>query len=150
MSMKALFDTSFVLVAPFWLLIIFLPHWQVTRRIAQTVWIAAPAALLYTILVLPRFAEVFPLVLRPEHAAIGALLGSPAGTTIGWIHYLAFDLFVGRWVYLDSREKKFSAWLVSPVLFFVLMLGPFGLTLYLALRYLAPMVRAKAIASPAV
>lgn len=143
MSMENLFDASFVLVAPFWLLMILAPHWPVTRRIVQTVWIVAPAALLYAILILPRFVEVFPLVLLPEHAAIGELLGSPAGTTIGWIHYLAFDLFVGRWVYLDSRERGFSAWLVSPILFFVLMLGPFGLVLYLALRYTAPMIRAE-------
>ncbi|HXV63106.1 MAG TPA: ABA4-like family protein [Vicinamibacteria bacterium] len=143
MSMENLFDASFVLVAPFWLLMIFAPHWPVTRRIVQTVWIVAPAALLYAILILPRFVEVFPLVLMPEHAAIRELLGSPAGTTIGWIHYLAFDLFVGRWVYLDSRERGFSAWLVSPILFLVLMLGPFGFVLYLALRYTAPMIRAE-------
>lgn len=141
MTMEALFNVSFVLVAPFWLLMIFVPHWPVTRRIAQTVWIAAPASLLYAILILPRFTEVFPLVLRPEHAAIAELLGSAAGATIGWIHYLAFDLFVGRWVYLDSRDRGFSAWLVSPILFFVLMLGPLGLVMYLALRYTAPMMR---------
>ena len=38
---------------------------------------------------------------------------SPAGVAVGWIHFLAFDLFVGRWEYLDSREKSISAWLAS-------------------------------------
>jgi hypothetical protein len=47
---------------------------------------------------------------------------------------LAFDLFVGRWVYLDGRRLGMSAWLVSPILFFVLMLGPLGLVLYVAAR----------------
>jgi hypothetical protein len=65
---------------------------------------------------------------------VAALLGTPAGATIGWAHFLAFDLFVGRWAYLDSRERAISAWLMAPVLFFVLMLGPIGFLLYLAVR----------------
>ncbi len=63
--------------------------------------------------------------------AIAKLLGSPAGVTIACAHFLTFDLFVGRWVYLDSRDRAISAWLMAPVLFFVLMLGPIGLLLYL-------------------
>ena len=31
-------------------------------------------------------------------AGVQQLLSSPGGATIGWIHYLAFDLFVGLWV----------------------------------------------------
>ncbi|MCB0074886.1 MAG: DUF4281 domain-containing protein, partial [Caldilineaceae bacterium] len=54
----------------------------------------------------------------------------------GWVHFLAFDLFVGRWVYLDSRARGITAWLVSPILFVVLMLGPLGFLLYMAVRAL--------------
>jgi hypothetical protein len=50
------------------------------------------------------------------------------------VHFLAFDLFVGRWVYLDARERGLSPWLVSPVLVLVLMVGPLGLATYLGLR----------------
>jgi hypothetical protein len=50
------------------------------------------------------------------------------------VHFLAFDLFVGRWIYLDSQERRISAWLVAPVLFLTLMLGPAGFLLYLAVR----------------
>ena len=49
-------------------------------------------------------------------------------------HFLAFDLFVGRWVYLDSRERGISAWLMAPILLVVLMLGPLGFILYLVVR----------------
>jgi len=62
------------------------------------------------------------------------LLATPEGTTIAWAHFLTFDLFVGRWVYLESRERDLSVWLMAPVLFFVLMLGPLGLLLYFAVR----------------
>ena len=62
------------------------------------------------------------------------LLSSDGGATIGWIHYLAFDLFVGIWVAQNADRQGFSRLVQIPVLFFTLMLGPFGLTLYLLLR----------------
>lgn len=62
------------------------------------------------------------------------LLSSDGGATIGWIHYLAFDLFVGIWVARNADQYGFSRIVQIPLLFFTLMLGPFGLTLYLLLR----------------
>ena len=97
----------------------------------QSPLVVVPAAALYLVLVLPKFGTVFLEVLNPTLLAIAALLGTESGATIGWVHFLAFDLFVGRWVYLDSRERAINAWLMAPVLFFVMMLGPIGLLLYL-------------------
>jgi hypothetical protein len=101
-----------------------------------SLWTVVPAALLYAILVLPNMLGLLGELANPTVTSIAALLGTPEGATIGWVHFLAFDLFVGRWAYLDSREHGFSAWWVSPVLFFVFMFGPFGLLLYLGLRAL--------------
>jgi Domain of unknown function (DUF4281) len=84
--------------------------------------------------VVPRLNSVLPLVLQPQPGEIAALLGTLYGATVSWAHFLAFDLFVGRWVYLDSRERKISSWYISPILFLVLMLGPLGLLLYLLTR----------------
>jgi hypothetical protein len=120
---------------PFWFLMILLPFWSWTKRIIGSPWIAAPAALLYASLVLPQAGGLLGALANPQLAQIAALLGTPAGATIGWVHFLAFDLFVGRWVYLDSQERKLTAWLVSPILFVVLMFGPLGLLLYLLVRF---------------
>lgn len=132
-----IFQLSNLLVMPFWALMIVLPFWRWTQRIIRSPWIAAPAALLYTALVLPQIGGLLAELANPQLAQIAALLGTPAGATIGWVHFLAFDLFVGRWIYLDSRERQLSAWLVSPILFFVLMFGPLGLLLYLLVRRFA-------------
>jgi hypothetical protein len=132
--MDRIFGLSSFLVLPFWGLMIFLPHWRWTRRIMESPLVIVAPALLYTALVLPAIREVLPLVNRPSLAAIAPLLGSPAGATIGWVHFLAFDLFVGRWVYRDSRDREISAWLMAPVLYLTLMLGPMGFSLYLAVR----------------
>ncbi len=68
-------------------------------------------------------------------AGVQQLLSSSGGATVGWIHYLAFDLFVGLWVARNADKCGFARWLQIPVLLFVLMLGPLGLTLYLLLRF---------------
>jgi len=68
-------------------------------------------------------------------AGVQALLSSPGGATVGWIHYLAFDLFVGLWVARNADKYGFARWLQIPILLFVLMLGPLGLILYLLLRF---------------
>src|SRR5215813_14174934 len=132
--MEKLFAICSYLVLPFWALMIFLPRWSVTRRIMKTPLSAALPAVFYAALVLPRLVEVWTIVSRPDLPGIAGLLGSPAGATIAWLHFLAFDLFVGRWIYLDSRERGLSAWLMAPVLYLTLMLGPCGFLLYLLVR----------------
>lgn len=134
MSMEMMFGWSSVLVMPFWLVMIVLPHWRWTQRIIGSPLISLPAALLYAALVAPQVGAVWATVSNPELDAIAALLSTPAGATIAWVHFLAFDLFVGRWAYLDSRERGISALLMAPVLFLILMLGPLGFALYLGLR----------------
>ena len=132
-----IFQLSSLLVMPFWFLVIFLPHWQWTKRIMGSLWVVVPMALLYALLVVPNMPMLLGDLMNPTLGAISALLGTPEGATIGWIHFLAFDLFVGRWAYLDSREGGIPAWLASIALFFVLMFGPFGLILYLVIRSFA-------------
>jgi hypothetical protein len=132
--MEQIFSLSGLLTLPFWFLMVFLPKWKVTNRVIASLLIVLPAALLYLGLVLPRIQTILPAVLMPELPEIARLLATPDGTTIAWAHFLAFDLFVGRWAYLESRERNLSVWLMGPVLFFVLMLGPIGLLLYLAVR----------------
>lgn len=63
-----------------------------------------------------------------------ALFMSDGGIVLGWTHYLAFDLFVGLWVSRDADAKGFSRWVQLPVLFLVLMAGPIGLLVWLAVR----------------
>lgn len=132
--METIFSLSSLLVMPFWFLMIFLPTWKWTKRVIASPWIAALAAALYVILVLPGVLQILPAVMNPSLGGIQALLATPAGATIAWIHFLAFDLFVGRWVYLDSRERSLSLFIVSPILFCVLMLGPLGFLVYLFVR----------------
>ena len=135
--MDTVFSLSSLLVMPLWALMIFAPLWRVTKTIMQSPWVIAPAALLYAVLVLPNIASVLPAVSNPNLEGIRSLLSSESGATIAWVHFLAFDVFVGRWAYLESRALNLNVFAMAVVLFFTLMLGPVGALLYLGLRLTA-------------
>lgn len=135
--MATVFSLSGLLVLPFWAAMIALPLWRVTRRVIASPWVAAAPAVLYAALVLPRLVEILAAVSNPSLAGIAALLGVEFGATVAWVHFLAFDLFVGRWVYLDSRERGVHPLVMAPMLFLTLMLGPLGFLTYLGVRAVA-------------
>ena len=52
----------------------------------------------------------------------------------GWVHYLAFDLFVGMWICHDADGRGINRWVLLPCLLLTFMLGPTGLLLYFVIR----------------
>jgi hypothetical protein len=66
---------------------------------------------------------------------VAVLFENPYALTAGWVHYLAFDLFVGCWEMQDSHKHNIPHVLVVPCLLFTFMLGPIGLVCYLMVRW---------------
>lgn len=62
------------------------------------------------------------------------LFSVDAALAAGWLHYLAFDLFIGSWIVTDGLEKGVGRWLLIPCLALTFLFGPAGLLLYLATR----------------
>lgn len=55
---------------------------------------------------------------------------NPRGVAAGWLHYLAFDFWVGCWILRDSQKKGVKhAFIIFPMLF-TFMLGPVGVIIY--------------------
>ena len=67
-------------------------------------------------------------------AGVAALFGDPWLLVAGWLHYLAFDLLVGRWEAQDAASRGLSPWLTAPCLLLTFMFGPAGWLLYMSLR----------------
>ncbi|MDG1952967.1 MAG: ABA4-like family protein, partial [Gammaproteobacteria bacterium] len=67
-------------------------------------------------------------------ASVMILFSDPNLLLAGWIHYLAFDLFVGAWEVRDAQRTGIHHLLVVPCLFATLMAGPAGLAFYWLLR----------------
>jgi hypothetical protein len=55
----------------------------------------------------------------------------------GWVHYLAFDLFIGSWEVRDARRNGVPFLLVLPCLVLTFLFGPIGLLLYLVVAGVA-------------
>jgi hypothetical protein len=53
----------------------------------------------------------------------------------GWVHYLAFDLFIGAWQVRDAQRRGIKHLWVVPCLLTTLVFGPAGLLLYFIMRY---------------
>jgi hypothetical protein len=134
-------DTFFLFInllpLPFWFLMIVLPHWKGTQRVMRGRLSVMPLLAGYAVLVVPQLPAFFGLLIRSDAmrlTELAAFLGQPDVALVAWIHFLAFDLFVGRWTYRDSRERLISAWLMAPVLLLTFLLGPLGLLTYLLIR----------------
>lgn len=118
-----------------WLLIAILPRWRYTRIVVLSGGIPLLLAVAYTILIVIFFGKAeggFGSL-----ADVTKLFTNEWTVLAGWIHYLAFDLFVGSWEVRDSQKKGVSHVLVIPCLFLTFMFGPMGLLAYCILRIFA-------------
>lgn len=79
-------------------------------------------------------------------AEVRSLFANDSALAAGWIHYLAFDLFIGSWIVRDGIERRIPRLLIVPSLPLTFLAGPAGLLLYFAIR-LAFARRAKPEAS---
>lgn len=145
MNPDLLFALTFPLAAPFWALMIFAPGWSVTRRVIASPLIVVPPLLVYAAAVLPALSTVLPAVASPTLVGVAGLLGTPLGAAAGWAHFIAFDLFVGRWIYLDARERGVPHLVTAPVLVLTILLGPLGMLVHLAVRAVRQRSAAEAV-----
>ena len=119
-----------------WILLIVLPRQRwVSGTLAPT---AMPAlfAVLYVAIILTQWkgsAGGFSSL-----SAVATLFTQPWLLLAGWIHYLAFDLFVGSWEIRDARERGIPHLAVVPCLLLTFMFGPAGWLAYVGLRTAYP------------
>ena len=132
MSPEALFSLASGLVVPGWLLLLVAPRWKWSARLIGAVILPLLLAAVYLYLIV-RY-------MPGAQGGFGSLqqvrdfFESPYLLLAGWIHYLAFDLFIGSWEVREAQRVGISHWLVVPCLILTFLLGPIGLLLFLALR----------------
>jgi len=122
------------IVLPAWLLLLLLPRWEWTQKLIFHVWIPSLLGVAY----IYCFYLATPL---PEGSGFGSLnevmtlFQSPYALTAGWIHYLAFDLFIGAWEVRDAQRYNIAHWWLIPCLVLTFLAGPVGLLLYFVIRF---------------
>jgi len=132
MNAETIFSIASTTAVLSWVLLAAAPRWRFTKLAIHSGTIPLLLSAAYLVLVLLFFG-------RAEGgfgslAEVMILFSDPWAVLAGWIHYLAFDLFVGAWEVRDSERHGISHWLVIPCLFFTFMLGPIGLLLYMGAR----------------
>lgn len=67
-------------------------------------------------------------------AEVRRLFAVPELLTAGWVHYLAFDLFVGAWIAERSAALGLPHLVVLPLLALTFLFGPAGWLAFMALQ----------------
>ncbi|MET9111598.1 ABA4-like family protein [Streptomyces zhihengii] len=129
-----LFAFSFWLAAPVWLLMILAPRHPVTARVAASPLTVVPVLLVYTALALPVLPELWTAVSNPDIDALRDLTALPGGAGAVWAQVIAWDLLIGQWIYREAVRLGVHPLVTGPLLVFTILLSPFGLLLFLALR----------------
>lgn len=132
MALEQIFSLCGVIAMIGWAGLVFTPRWAIARD-----WVAP--------VIIPLIIAVFYIWLMatstaPQGGGFGSLAAVATLFSVdqlllaGWIHYLAFDLFVGAWEVRDAQKRGIHHLLVVPCLVATFMVGPGGLALYWLVR----------------
>ena len=111
MHPETLFNASGKLAMVGWALLVFAPRWRWSQRIASAV-IPLTLAIVYLVLVALCFAKSAGGFGSLDQVA--QLFENRWLLLAGWMHYLAFDLFLGAWQAREAQRLRMSHFLVIP------------------------------------
>ena len=118
---------------PGWIVLIFLPRrWPSLLQFPEMV-VPLVLGFIYGGVMLALFGRVEGGF--GSFVEIKALFQSDYMLAAGWIHYLAFDLFVGTWIAKRSDEIGLSRLIQAPILGLAFMFGPAGYALFVLTRW---------------
>src|SRR5829696_5175257 len=133
MKAEQIFSIANLIAMLSWIILAVAPRWVLTRKIILSGAIPLLLSTAYLVLIVMFFGKAeggfdsLPNVMK--------LFTNEWAVLAGWIHYLAFDLFVGAWEVKDAGERGISHWFVIPCLVLTFLFGPAGFLLYSILRF---------------
>jgi Domain of unknown function (DUF4281) len=132
MTAEQVFSIANLLAVAGWLVLIVAGRFRWVASLVTGAILPLLFALLYSFLIAAHWGE--------KNGGFGSLTQVHALFTndwlllAGWVHYLAFDLFIGSWQVRDAQKHKIPHLLIVPALIFTFMFGPIGLLLYCFIR----------------
>ena len=105
--------------------------WAAAARAFAGLWIPALLAVVYVVLFARNGMADGGYGSLDE---VRRLFAVPELLTAGWLHYLAFDLFVGAWIAGRAAELGLPHLALLPLLVLTFLFGPAGLLAFVALR----------------
>lgn len=125
---------------------------QLANPVALLGWVALALSPLAPVWADRIAASLIPLMLSVAYAAliltwwstgsggfdtlpnVMTLFDTPGKALAGWVHYLAFDLFVGAWIVRTARAEVIRHWMVLPCLALTFLFGPAGFLAFQSIR----------------
>ncbi|MBT61265.1 MAG: hypothetical protein CMA63_06930 [Euryarchaeota archaeon] len=126
---EAMFWFSSVWILPFWIMMWFMPRHEVTKRfVGDLRWSLVPLLIPYAIVGLPHAPDIlFTFASQmPTPESVVALFAEDDVVVLGWLHFLAFDLFLGRYIWLRMVAMNRPLYVSTPVLILCTMMAPLG------------------------
>ena len=130
MNYEIIFNIYNTGILIFWLFLLVFPKSKLTQKMTDFPWIPLVIAFGYI-----YFLGTSDSIFSVDFSTLSGLTemfqnSNPRGVAAGWLHYLAFDFWVGCWILRDSQKKGVKhAFIIFPMLF-TFMLGPVGLIIY--------------------
>ncbi|MBP2581009.1 hypothetical protein J3A78_001487 [Streptomyces sp. PvR006] len=129
-----LFELTFLLAAPVWILMIFAPAWRITERVAASPLTVLPLLVVWAVLAAPIARELWTAVSSPDIDTFRDLAALANGAGAIWAQVIAWDLLLGQWMYREARRLAVPPLLMAPLLVLTTLLSPLGLPLFLVVR----------------
>jgi hypothetical protein len=124
-TVDQIFNGANLFVLPFWILMIFLPNWKITRKVMQSYIPFAILAVVYLYLFINSInPESAAALSNPQLDDITQFFSDKTVATTGWVHFLVMDLFIGRYIYWQGQET--GVWTIHSLVV-CLFAGPVGL-----------------------
>ena len=135
MTAENVFSIANIIALAGWLILIVMGRHRLAHTLVTGVILPLLLTALYTAILVIHWTE--------SEGGFGSLAGVQALFSnqwlllAGWVHYLAFDLFVGSWEVRDAQQHRIPRWAMIPCLILTFLFGPAGLLLYAMVRTLA-------------
>jgi hypothetical protein len=130
-ALETVFSFSSFIAIFGWLLLVVVPA-DARAKLLSGIIIPLTLSLIYLVYIYLHFADApggFGSL-----AEVRTLFGKDELLLAGWVHYLAFDLFIGAWESRDSQRLGIPRLVMIPCYVMTFMLGPIGLLFYFAIR----------------
>ena len=133
-TVDALFSFSSQLAMFGWVVLIFFPRKLQLLNMLPKYIIPSLLSLTYAVLIMLYFFNT-PGGFS-TFQAVKTLFQTDSLLLAGWLHFLAFDLFIGAWIANKADSLGMSRLFQVPILFATFMLGPLGFIIFIGIRAL--------------
>ena len=125
-----LFDVCNLLILLVWGLVLFFPRQKISENLISYPWAPLGISFFYS-----YFIVVSGGLVEADFSSLEGIVSlfkntTPESAAAGWLHYLAFDFWVGTWIIRHSRKNEIAHLAIILPLLCTFMFGPVGIMIY--------------------